>query len=65
MASPRNELGRDGGDRAIPDAASRHKIVAPDAGAAADLRAWLIGLALDMQRTDAALIALKLAGWPR
>lgn len=63
--SPGNEWARDGGDRAGPDTASNLDSIAPVAGAAINLRAWLIGVALDFQRTDAALLALALAGWPR
>ncbi len=60
-----NEWARDGGDRAGPDTASNLNSSAPDAGAAINLRAWLIGFALDVQRTDVAMIALAFAGWPR
>ncbi len=63
--SPENEWARDGGDRAGPDTASDLNSSAPDAGAAINLRAWLIGLALDLQRADVALLALAFAGWPR
>jgi len=63
--SPENEGARDGGDRAGPDTATKPDSSAPDAGAAINLRAWLLGVALDLQRADAAMIALAFAGWPR
>lgn len=63
--SPENGRGRDGGDRATPDTASKPNSIAPAEPAANNLRAWLIGFALVVQRADVAMIALVLAGWPR
>lgn len=60
---PTKDEARDGGDRAGPDTASKSHSIAPDAVAAINLRAWPLGVALDLQRADAAMIAL--AGWPR
>ena len=66
MTIPRNDDRRAATDRAIPkDTSSKAHHIAPDTGAAIHLRAWLIGLALDVQRTDTALLALMLAGWSR
>jgi hypothetical protein len=63
--SPENGRGRDGGDRATPDTTNRPNSIAPAESAAINLRAWLIGFALNVQRADVAIIALALAGWPR
>lgn len=60
--SPENEGARDGGDRAGPDTASKPDSIAPDAGAAINLRAWLLGVALDLQRADAAMLSLAFVG---
>ncbi len=63
---PTKDRGRAATDRATPkDTSSKPHLNAPDAGAAINLRAWLLGVALDLQRADAALLALALAGWPR
>ena len=62
---PTKDEARDGGDRAGPDTASKPDSIAPDAGAAINLRAWLLGVVLDLQRADVAMIALALAAWPR
>lgn len=61
--SAENGRGRDGGYRATPDTASKPDSIAPDARAAINLRAWLLGVALNVQRADVAMIAL--AGGPR
>ena len=64
--TPRKDEGRPAPDRATPKStSSKPHPNARGAGAATTLRAWLLGLALDAQRTDAALLALAFAGWPR
>lgn len=68
MTTPTKDRGRSGGDRATPkETSSKPDHSAPDTGAAINLRAWLIGVALDLPRADAAMIALALAlaGWSR
>ena len=60
--SPEKERARDGGDRAGPDAASDPDSIAPAAGAAINLCAWLLGVALDLQRADAAMLPLAFVG---
>ena len=66
MAIPTRNEGRAATDRAPPkDTSSKPNHIAPDTGAAINLRAWLVGFALDVQRADVAMIALALAGWPR
>lgn len=63
---PTKDEGRAATDRATPkETSSKPDHSAPDAGAAINLRAWLLGVALDLQRADAAMLALALAGWPR
>lgn len=63
---PTKDEGRTATDRATPkETSSKRNHIAPDAGAAINLRAWLLGAALDLQRADAAMLALALAGWPR
>ncbi len=63
--SPENEGARDGGDRAGPDTASKPDSIAPDAGAAINLRALLVGVALGVQRADAAMLSLAFVGVAR
>lgn len=68
MTIPRKDGGRAATDRATPkDTSSKRDHIVPNAGAAINLRAWLIGAALGVQRADVAMIALALAlaGWPR
>ena len=66
MTTPTKDEGRAATDRATPkDTSSKPNHIAPDTGAANNLRAWLIGFALVVQRADVAMIALVLAGWPR
>ncbi len=64
--SPGNGRRRAASDRATPkDTSNEPDHIAPGAGAAINLRAWLIGFALDVQRADVALLALAFVGWPR
>jgi len=66
MTIPTKDEGRAASDRAAPkDASSKPDHIASAESAAINLRAWLIGFALDVQRADVAVIALVLAGWPR
>jgi hypothetical protein len=66
MTIPTKDEGRAATDRATPkDTSSKPDSIAPAADTAINLRAWLIGFALDVQRADVAMIALALAGWPR
>ena len=60
--SPENEGARDGGDRAGPDTASKLDSIPPDAGAPINLRAWLLGVALDLQRAGVTVLALGFVG---
>lgn len=63
---PTKDRGRSGGDRATPkDTSSEPHLNAPDAGAAINIRAWLIGVALGLQRADAAMLSLAFVGVAR
>lgn len=59
MTIPRKDEGRAASDRATPkDPSSKAHHIAPDADAAINLRAWLLGAALNLQRADAAVLSL-------
>lgn len=63
---PTKYEGRAATDRAAPkETSSKPDHIALRADAAINLRAWLLGVALNLQRADAAMLALALAGWPR
>lgn len=64
--SPEDERARSGcGPATRKGASSNRDSMAPVADATINLRARLMGFALELQRAGVAMIALALAGWPR
>lgn len=65
MIPPKDE-GRAASDRATPkDTSSKRDHIALRADAAINLRAWLLGVALNLQRADAAMLSLAFVGVAR